>query len=263
MSIIWQGLDRVIKSYVARQTKGGIRYEYPFQVYPPPVCFVRGTFDQNLMDEITGLWKRLKPKAKTGGRVQMDAIELRATIFSIRANLDYVRSRRHFYRRLKFEDKAALRLDDGSFEQLNLKSQRVIHTLERHTKRANRNLLKCVSRDAYGLLMDAWRLHLRWMRLHIVYFKPLTMKGRKGKQQKMLEELMQMAEVAIENDGLEQPEPSELWRIIRLYASSARRSREGIHHIHYMLRNKHLAEPRVYLVDFILKRLKLKELSKS
>jgi len=39
--------------------------------------------------------------------------------------------------------------------------------------------------------MDAWRLHLRWMRLHIAYFKPFTMKGRKGKQEKMLEELMQ------------------------------------------------------------------------
>ena len=69
------------------------------------------------MDEIIGLWKRLKPKAKTGGRVQMDAVELRASIFSIRANLDYVRSRRYFYRRSTAEDKAALRLDDGSFEQ--------------------------------------------------------------------------------------------------------------------------------------------------
>ncbi len=263
MSIIWQGLDRIIKSYVARATKGGIRYEYPFQIHPPPVGFSRGKFDRGFMDEIIGLWKRLKPKAKTGGRVQMDAVELRASIFSIRANLDYVRSRRHSYRRLKSEDKDVIRLDDDSFGQLKIRSQRVIHTLERHAKRANRTLLKSVPRDAYGLIMDAWRLHLRWMRLHIAYFKPLTMKGLKGKQQKMLKELMEMAVVAIENDGFEQPDRSKLWQIMRLYASSARRSREGIHNIHYMVRNKHLAEPRVYLVDFILKRLKLKELSKS
>ena len=231
---------------------------------PPPVGFPRGKFDRDLMDEIIGLWKRLKPKVKAGGRGQMDAIELRATIFSIRANLDYVRSRRYFYRCLRSEDKVVFRLDDESFDQLNIKSKRVIQTLERHVKRANRTLLKAVSRDAYELLMNAWRNHLRWMRLRIAYFKPLRgIRGRKVQQQKMLDELMQMAQVAIENDGFEQPEPSELWRIMRLYASSARRCREGIHNIHYMLRNKHLAEPRVYLVDFILKRLKLKELSKS
>jgi hypothetical protein len=267
MSIVWQGLDRIIKSYVAHRTKGGLRYEYPFQIYPPPVGFSRGKFDRNFMDEIVGLWKRLRPKAKTGGRVQMDAVELRASIFSIRANLDYVRSRRYFYRRLKSEQKAAIRLDDGSFEQLNIKSQRVIHTLERHAKRANRSLLKSVPRDAYDSVMDAWRLHLRWMRLHIAYFKPLTIRGRvrgsKGKQQKMLEELTQMAKVAIENEGFEQPDSSELWCILRLYARSARRGREGIHGVHYMVRNIHLAEPRVYLLDFIHKRLKLKELSAS
>ncbi len=263
MSIIWPGLNLLVKSFIDRKGKGSTAYAYPFRIYPPPVGFSRGKFDRDLMDEVIGLWKRLKPKAKTGGRVQMDAIELRAAIFSIRANLDCVRSRRYFYRRFKSEDKAAMRLDDESFEQLKIKSQRVIHTLERHAKRANRTLLKSVPRDAYGLLMDAWRLHLRWMRLHIAYFKPPTMKGRKGKQQQMLDELMQMAEIAIEKDGFEQPEPSELWRIMRLYASSARRSREGIHNIHYMVRNQHLAGPRVYLVDFILKRLKLKELSRS
>jgi hypothetical protein len=260
MSIIWEGLDRIIKFYVARGTKGGIRFEYPFRIYPPPVGFSRGKFDQNFMDEIIGLRKRLKPKAKAGGRVQMDAVELRASIFSVRANLDYMRSLQYYNPRLKSEKEAALK-------QLNIKSQRVIHTLERHAKRANRSLLKSVPRDAYDLVMDAWRLHLRWMRLYIVYFKPLRMRGRikgsKGKQQKMLEELMQMAKVAIENDGFEQPESSELWRIMRLYARSARRGREGIHGVHYMVRNKHFAEPRVYLVDFIHKRLTLKELSRS
>lgn len=263
MSAIWPGLDRLVKSFKARQSKGSTAYTYPFRLYPPPVEFNRGNFNTVCMSEVIGLWKRLRPKVKTGGRVQMDAIELRAAIFSIRSNLDCVRSRRHFYRRWTSEDKAVFRLDDDSFEQLKIRSQRVIHTLERHAKRASRTLLKSVPRDAYGLLMDAWRLHLRWMRLHIAYFKPLTMKGRKGKQQKMLEELMQMAEVAIEKDGFEQPDPSELWRIMRLYASSARRGREGIHNVHFMVRNKHLAGPRVYLVDFILKRMKLKELSKS
>jgi hypothetical protein len=42
-----------------------------------------------MMDEIIGLWKRLRPRAKAGGRVQMDTIESRATIFAIRANIDF------------------------------------------------------------------------------------------------------------------------------------------------------------------------------
>ncbi len=179
-SIIWQGLDRIVNSYVARRTKGGVRYEYPFEVHPPPVGFLRGKFDRDFMNEIVGLWELLKPKIKTGGRVQMDAIELRASIFSIRANLDYVRSRRHFYRRASPEERAAFRLDDESFDQLKVKSKRVIHTLERHMKRADRTLFKSMSRDEHGLLTYAWRMHLLWMRLHIAYFKPSRgIRGRK------------------------------------------------------------------------------------
>ncbi len=194
----------------------------------------------------------------------MDAIELRASIFSIRANLDYVRSRRHFYGRASSEERTAFRLDDESFDQLKVKSKRVIHTLERHMKRADRTLFKSMSRDEHGLLMSAWRMHLLWMRLHIAYFKPSRgIRGRKVQQQKMLDELMQMAENAIRNEGHEPPEAKELWRIMRLYASSGRRGREGIHNIHYMLRNKPFDEPNLYLANFVLARLKKKERSKS
>src|SRR5665213_2393085 len=99
MSVIWPGLDLLIKSFIARQTKGGIRYEYPFRVYPPPGGFNRGTFNQDYKDKTFAVWKCLRPKVKTGGRVQMDTIQLRTLIFAIRANLDYVRKCRHDLRR--------------------------------------------------------------------------------------------------------------------------------------------------------------------
>jgi hypothetical protein len=35
MSLIWPGLDLVNTSYISRQQKGGIRYEYLFRIYPP------------------------------------------------------------------------------------------------------------------------------------------------------------------------------------------------------------------------------------
>ena len=59
-----------------------------------------------------------------------------------------------------------------------------------------------MSRDEHGLLTYAWRMHLLWMRLHIAYFKPSRrIRGRKVQQQKMLDELMKMAEHGIRNEG--------------------------------------------------------------
>jgi hypothetical protein len=43
------------------------------------------------MDQMVALWKRLHPRAKTGGRTQMNAIEARAAILSMRVNLDWWR----------------------------------------------------------------------------------------------------------------------------------------------------------------------------
>jgi len=55
MSVIWPGLDLLIKSYIAQNTKGGRRYEYPFRMFPPPFGFYRGVFSQEHMDQILAL----------------------------------------------------------------------------------------------------------------------------------------------------------------------------------------------------------------
>jgi hypothetical protein len=261
MPNICDGLDLINKSYIARQTKGGIRYEYPFRVYPPPSGFIRGTFDQGFMDVIIGLLRRLISKAKTGGRVQMDAIELRAAIFSIRANIDFVRRRRRFNRRASPEAKAMFQLDNESFVQLKDKSNRVIHTLERHLKRANRTLIKDVTRDAYDLLMHAWRLHLRWMWLHIAYFKPMppVIGPRRIRHQRDLDELTKMARSGIEGEGLESPDDQVLRKMMRLYVRSARRGREGKWTAAFLRDPQNRAYAPLILSVFVLRRLDLKE----
>jgi hypothetical protein len=265
MSVIWPGMDLLIKSYVARQHKGGIRYEYPFRIYPPPGGFNRGKFDQSIMDEIHALWKRLHPKAKAGGRMQMNTIELRATIFCIRANLAYIRKHRHDYRRWSPEGKTRIQIDDESFIQLKTKSQRVILSLERHMKRANRILLKSITREQYMLLVNNWSAHLRWMWLHIAHFKPRPpiIRGGKARQQMILDELMQMAKRGIEWKGYQAPEPEELRRMIRLYVRSARRGREGDRTVSFLLEHKSNLSVCWFLFKFIRCRLVLKELSKS
>jgi hypothetical protein len=262
MSVIWPGLDLLFKSYAARQHKGGIRYEYPFRVYPPPGGFDRGKFDQNVMDKILDLWKRLRPKAKAGGRVKMDAIEIRAAIFAIRANIDSVRKRRYDLRRADTETRARFMIDDESFDQLKVRSQRVISSLERRMKQANRVLLKLVTREQHTALMNVWKAHLRWMRLHIAYFKPLPkiIRGRRIRQQREIDELMEMALRGLQKEGYVPPDVKELRRMVRLYVRSARRGREGDWTPRFLLGGSRNISYCWYLAQFILRRLELKEL---
>lgn len=217
------------------------------------------------MARIVALWKRLNPKAKVGGRVAMDAIELRATIFSIRAYVDSIRGRRHSRRRSSSKVKSLLLLDDESYDKLKVRSKRIIVTLERHLKRANRALQRSIPQSSFAALMRAWKAHLRWMRLHIAYFKPppRVVRGRKLQQQRALDELMEMAEQAIRHEGFRPPDSKELRRMMRPYASSARRGREGEYSVPYTLKRKLFYSANLHLADFVLDRLKLKELPKS
>jgi len=105
-------LDLIIRPWVARLTKGGIRYEYPFRTHPPWGRFRRGVFNQDFMDEIIALWQRLYPNAERGGRVRTDTIELRATVFAIGSNNDFCRKRRHDHRRALTHAKIVLMVDD-------------------------------------------------------------------------------------------------------------------------------------------------------
>jgi hypothetical protein len=233
-------------------------------MYPPSGGFKRGTFSQPMMGQIAAVWKQLRSTVKAGGRVEMDTIELRATIFAIRAYIDYVRERRRFRRRFGPELKTRLLLDDESFVKLKNKSKRVILTLERHLKRANRALQKSITRSAFAERMHIWREHLLWMRLHIAYFKPLppVVKGRKIQQQKILDELIQMVKRGIRQEGYQPPDEKDLRRMMRLYVRSARRGFQGEYIATRLLKNKNYLSANQHLADFVLKRLKLKELQK-
>jgi hypothetical protein len=49
-----------------------------------PPGFDSGTFSQSMMEGIKHLWIKLKPKASKGGRIRMDAFELREAALSAR-----------------------------------------------------------------------------------------------------------------------------------------------------------------------------------
>ena len=166
--------------------------------------------------------------------MRMNAVQIRAAIFAVRTNLARIRRLRYDLRSQKSEDKAQrkwkaeekvrLKVDDNSFALARRRAPRTIASLERHLKRANRLLISSTSREEYDARTARWRQHLRWMRLHIAYFKswPTVLPGMKTRQQRQLDELAELAKLGIRDAGLKAVDDVELRRLMRLYARSAR-----------------------------------------
>jgi hypothetical protein len=159
MSVIWPGLDLIIETHAVRQQNKRVLYAYPFDIYPPPVGFDRGAFDTDMMGHVIAMGNALRSKATVGGRVKMNCIQIRAAIFAIRVNQG--RWRRHNYdvrrrnadtkrRRIEiYRTKVELGdtnaqmemgplIEEQNLKPLHIKSGRVVRSLERHMKRANR-----------------------------------------------------------------------------------------------------------------------------
>jgi len=217
------------------------------------------------MEKTLALREISKTKSQKSRWVKMDTFQLRAAIFAIRANVEYVRLLRRQQKRMPPEDKVRLRIDDKSIAQLKAKSHRVVRSLERHMKRADRTLIAAIGKEEYSALTIAWKAHLRWMRLHIAYCKPWgkPILGLRKRQQQSLDGLMEMAKRGLRNSGYQPPEDKELRRIIRLYARYARDGRQGNWTIRFLLDKKTDFNRTWHLAHFVIDRSKPKELSKS
>lgn len=280
MSVIWPGLDLIVKAHGIRQQKKRVQYAYPFSVYPFPLGSYIGTYDEQSMNQIIALWKALRTKSTIGGRVQMTAIQVRAAIFAIRVNQE--RWRRHNYdvRRGNADTKRRsldiyrTKIEKGytnaqvemcplvkeeNLEPLYIKSERVLRSLERHMKRANRLVLSLVQREGYSALMGAWRRHLRWMRLRLVYFTPLPsmLQGQKYLQQIILDKLGEMAEHGLRGRGYQPPDAKELRKMMRLYVQYARRGREENFSVPFLMQREKNVSSTNHMAFFVLRRLNL------
>jgi hypothetical protein len=103
MSVIWPGLELIIEADVSRRGKKTSGYAYPFRLYQPPQGFDRDVYSAAMMDQISALRNALQPKSAGGGRVQMNATQVRAAILSVRINLDWWRLQKHRRRRWEQE----------------------------------------------------------------------------------------------------------------------------------------------------------------
>jgi hypothetical protein len=273
LAILAPAIELLFLSHQARKQKGTSPLAYPFSIFPPPRGFDRGLYNQTFMDNIIALQETIGANFENSRQLKMDAFDLRAAIFAVRANVDYGRLLRRQERlkrsmekvRLQLIGKARLPLDGISIAQLKVKSHRVVRSLERHMKRANRALIKAIGREQYSALTNAWKAHLRWMRLHIAYCKPWSkpIPGLRKRQQQDLDDLMAMAKRGLRNAGYRSPEEKELRHIMRLYARYARAGQQGRWTIRFLLAKRNDFSNTYHLAHFVIDRSKLKELSKS
>jgi hypothetical protein len=264
MSVIWPGLNFMVLAWGMRERTGTCPYSYPFRIYPFAPGHDTGTFNSPMMNLIVALRSRLGPIATTGGKVQLNAIEVRVAILSARINLEARRhkARAREMRRKDAQTKRRMGSDKASIAKLKKQSKPVINSLENTMKRANRRFLKVLSQSKLVIQSIKWQRHLRWMRYHILYFKPLrpVAPGHRSLQRKQINRLVAIAEAGLQDQAYELPSKEVLRSMMRLFARSSRRGRMGELHHRYVLQNPESGIAQFALVDFLEKRLDLKHL---
>lgn len=265
VSLIWSGLNEIVKSHSEWRNKKAPLFSYPFRFSPPPAGFNRGKYDRQFMQLVLGLWKRLRSRLRGGGRVRMNTIEIRAAILGARINMDLFRFRKVARRRLAREgrkvsdlEKRQRRLEDARQKILKKQTDHLVRNLERRMKRADYHFRKPLSRAAFDGFMKQWRAHVRFMRLHFAYFKALSVKpaGAKRLYQLILDELTALAIQGLQNEGYKLPDASKLRKIMRLFVAYARRKRIQFS-VGHLLQNQRFAK--YYLCEFIEARIDLVE----
>jgi len=265
IDILAPAIQLLVQSYQTHLRSGASRLAYPFRIYPPPKGFGRGNFDQSFMNGIVSFGRVLQTKSKSGRRMKLDTWQIRAAAFAIRAYVDYLRLLRRQQRLKGKQSKVRVHHDDQSIAHLKARSHRVIRSLERHMKRANRALINAVGENCYATLTKAWQAHLRWMRLHIAYCQPWAKphSGRLARLRRDLDELMEIARRGLHEEGYQPPQDKEFRHLMRLYARYAREGRVAMWIIGSLHEDRERFLRKYHLAQFVINRSNLKELSKS
>lgn len=262
MSVIWPGLNFMVLAWRMREQTGN-SLSYPFRLYPLPRGHDVGTFSQEMMNWICGLRARLKPMAKTGGPVRFNAIEVRIAILASRVNLKSRRHEARLMRRKSAETRRRLEIERASIAKLQKRARPVIKSLENAMKKANRRFIRLVSKKDLESQSKQWQAHLRWMKYHILYFKPYPPVVPGYRLQRMrLDQLVAAAEAGLQEQAYEVPGKEELRRMMRLYARYSRRGRMGENDFRLLLMDPEEDWKLQWaLVEFLEKRMDLQQVS--
>jgi hypothetical protein len=138
----------------------------------------------------------------------LGVVQLSACILSVRVGRDY--------------ERIVLKKKYTSIE--NRVASGVIDSLERELKRARRAFAADVGESAYKALRDRWFANLRWIRMHLAYFRPTRIRTQLRRSQKMVIDFCcERATRGLIRRNLEPPQ--DLRRLVRLAVRYIRRGR--------------------------------------
>lgn len=211
--LIWPGLNRMVLAYMTFRETGSAD-GYPFQVHPlatiPRPGLSPGVFTAGFMEIITDLWAKLKGGRSKRIRLKLNFLQISACILAVRIGKDYQRLR--LKRTISAEEKSAAR--------------RVISSLERELKRARRAYSAEMGEDQYMQMRACWFQHLRWIRMHLVYFRRFRVKTQRRRIEKMIIDYgFERARAGLIVRDLEPPQARDLRRLVRLAIRYIRRGR--------------------------------------
>jgi hypothetical protein len=243
--LVWEGINRMALAYITYRETGSLTYSYPFRVHPLAIRFKPGedpgTFDIVLMQVIMDLWAKLQKSRRKRMRLTLNLIELFACVLAVRVGRDY--------------ERILLRKKHTRMENRNANA--VIDSLERQLKTARRRYAAEAGEPAYKAMRARWFAHLRWVRMHLVYFRPVRVKTQLRRVQKLLiDECCEWARAGLINKKYEPPPAKELRRLVRLALRYVRRRRPRLRFpIRNLIDNPRFAQS--VLANFVLDRLDL------
>jgi len=257
VSVIWPGLDYIVNQYLTWQGVGDSLTCYPLRIQPPPPGFDSGTFSARMMESIRNLWVKIKPIRTGGGELWLGEFELRAAAFAARTSMKVSRRATQQVR------KSGINADSTfTLKNQQRRKDRVIKSLEVHMKRSKRRFRAAAGISELTLQSKEWQSHLRWIQLHLTYFKPYRPLNPSLEQvrRQWVDVLVQMAETSILNQNYELPDRAKLRAVIRQFLRYSRRGRSGSDSNHvYLLNNVQVRAAQWKLLEFVQERLLLKE----
>ena len=226
--VIMQGLDFLAKTWMLKQRGGDPGTSYPFRNKPLAAGVTSGTFSQSIMDRQFALRDRMKPKARAGGRMQMDWLEVRIAIFACRVALDRARRPLSLNQKSILKSRTRRPKSHPEVAPLAKRTRQTIKSLERHQKRATRLGKKAVGDAEFFARAGEWREHQRWMRMYLAFFREgevLRAGSLAGFYRREVRKVVQIAVEALEIEGYDPPPEEEVREAVRRYARRSRQLR--------------------------------------
>ena len=244
LRLIWPGITHIISSYATYKETGNSTYSYPFRVHPLSERARPGqdpgVFQSRLMQVILDLWVKLKKTELKRARLTLNFIDFSICLLSVRIGRDY--------KRLQWKKKPS------RIERRLAAS--VIMSLERHLKRARRAYAAEAGEQAYKEMRVQWVAHLRWVRMHLAYFRSIRVTKQPRKlQQAIVNECYERAWQGLVKRDYEPPPSKELRHLVRLALWNIRWGLSSITSIMSLLKSDEFAE--LFLAEFVLDRLDL------